>query len=126
MKFLLHTELTKENIMREIKFLGKIENNDGWYGSNCTEGTMLNGKIVDKFIPKTVRQFIGRQDIQGNDVYEGDIIQSTSLVGFVRWDNMDGSFKVIAFNAIYFFDDLNEPKVIGNIFDNPDILMEKF
>ena len=112
--------------MREIKFLGKTKNGDGWYGSNCAEGTIIDGKIVDRFIPNTVRQFTGMVDTDSTEIWEGDIIQSNTLVGFIRWDNDYCGFRVVTFGSIYSLDDLGSPKVIGNLYDNPDIFMEKF
>ena len=112
--------------MREIKFLGKTKNGNGWYGSNCAEGTIVDGKLVDKFIPNTVRQFTGQTDIENSEIYEADIIESDTLVGFVKWDNDYCGFRVITFDSCHCLEDLDSPKVIGNLYDNPDIFMEKF
>ena len=112
--------------MREIRFLGKTESGTGWYGSNCAEGTVLNGKIVDTFIPNTVRQYTGIADIEDTDIYEADIIESNDIVGFVKWDNNYCGFRLVTFDSYYCLEDLDSPKVIGNLYDTPDILMERF
>lgn len=76
--------------MRSIKFRGKRISDNGWvYGSlviikensnNFYKHFIIdeskNGYSVD---PKTVGQFTGLHDFKGNDVYENDIVEDTTL-----------------------------------------------
>ena len=73
--------------------------------------------------PKTVGQFTGLLDIDGQRIFEGDIVE---IVGeakemiteeeqkfIVKWQDEDCGFKFFCW-----FD----YKVVGNIYDNPEVL----
>lgn len=93
------------------------------------EGYFLNGIIeVD---PATVGQYTGLQDMNGSKIFEGDIVKYTSIVypedtttGKVEmyhgsWALFDG-IGLISIGQC----DTKSLKVIGNIFDNPELWEE--
>ncbi len=84
-------------------------------------------------LPQTVTQYVGTNDIDGNPIYEGDIIQyiCNGILQYreVYWDESIVSF--LSRNT-HFKDDLTlgfswmklngSIKVIGNIFQHPELV----
>lgn len=131
--------------MREILFRGK---RIGGHKDNTETGTMMYGHLfVDKkgqpkikwyreefgsamtsnVDPNTVGQFTGLHDKNGTRIFEGDIIAAThvdsgrSVKGVVNFRN--GCFCV-RYGTCYnpAIDMLSEYEVIGNIFDNTELM----
>jgi uncharacterized phage protein (TIGR01671 family) len=131
--------------MREIKFRGKRVENGAWvngqYFNVKRQGFYVgighyilpeNSVFANKVNPKTIGQYTGLKDKNGQEIYEGDILYCIS-----RFDNAnmvvifeDGEFRMVlcekyktyetggGFYAIRCF----EKEVIGNIYDNPELL----
>lgn len=131
--------------MREILFKGKRVDNSEWvYGFlvealNCVTDkneTFIIEQDATYFTygefacavdvkPETVGQFTGLCDKNGNKIFEGDIL----LKGFekvlvkwnanqCRWGIYSNNYEICGFNEStqgYF-------EVIGNIYDNPELL----
>lgn len=75
-------------------------------------------------VPCTVGEFSGFKDIDGVEIYEGDILKGADLIVKVVWEN--GHFLAYDLDEISDYLDflLNtfRLKVIGNIHDNPELL----
>lgn len=69
-------------------------------------------------------QFTGIKDLDGNDIYEGDIVEHEDGSGRGEVIFGDGSFftRLYDWKMIYLGHDLTRFKVIGNIYENKDLL----
>ena len=136
--------------MRDILFRGKRTDNGEWvyedlwcnpYGKRVVciaspindQGT-TGGNEVD---PETVGQFIGLYDKNSNKIFEGDIIRTKKygkVTGHVNVNDYD-TFQVVYEPAVFRL--VNSTRgfnlvgqsidweVIGNIYDNPELMEVK-
>ena len=137
---------------REIKFRGKRIDKDVFvFGDMLTGMGYKKGKFyilphltyypgdcndLDGYevIPETIGQFTGLLDKNGKEIYEGDIIRSydsenNPIIHSISWDNKKVCYVATMLQhpliggPIYkgWIDEF-EKEVIGNVFDNPELL----
>ena len=134
---------------REILFLGKRTKKGEWIQGlpfGCIYGGFSNGaicsikKINEKYgdiydvIPETVGQYTGLTDKNGKKIFEGDIVKGLFNFGLsinAKVVYYDGSFGVVCkrcgainFTAFPSFCGVDW-EVIGNIYDNPELMEER-
>ena len=129
--------------MREILFRGKRTDNGEWI-----EGCFLDKNNIGIFyddteesdcsihifpvVSKTVGQYTGLTDKNGKKIFEGDIIDTPDRLIKVVWFAGNAQFDlhfirykdevaITNFKGIH-MRDLKEYEVIGNIYDNKEIL----
>lgn len=130
--------------MREILFRGKRENNDEWVEGFFVENHFsvseyreclirdLEGTMY-KVIPETVGQYTGLKDKNGTKIFESDVIkiefQQDFYIGEIYWADdflgwvvkfLDGTTPE-TMELINFYN-TKYVEVIGNIFDNSELL----
>lgn len=145
--------------MREILFRGKREDNGEWVygyyvklpdaaGSVCfmhvPAGNPDEHNTAHYVAPKTVEQYTGLTDKNGNKIFEGDILSSDqypytsndkqNYFAEVVWLDNCPAFGLYTFKAPKSLvrgisegcesieDDLSDFEIIGNIHDNPELI----
>lgn len=101
----------------------------GKYDGSCwTDVAEEEGEAIVSVVPQSVGQFTGLLDKNGKEIYEGDIINTvTGKPMVIGWSKRFASFTIErdgwAFK--HFFGEAmesNDIEVIGNIFENPNLL----
>lgn len=129
--------------MREILFRGKRAENDEWVKGFyvCVPDThyimtgkfdsLTNGIINSeayKVDPSIIGQFTGLTDKNGVRIFEGDIVRYGDTIHRVVFEQRNGTayFGLVyaACETLPFghYQDLKQIEVIGNIYDNPELL----
>lgn len=130
--------------MREIKFRGKRIDNDKWVYGDLLQGCevcdiceisdceSIDGSRYD-IEKNTIGQFTGLYDKNGKEIYEGDIVKikyqfdediDQIKIGVIEYEL--NKFVAIDEEAeSYDINYCDEREVIGNIYDNPELLEVK-
>lgn len=98
---------------REIKFKAKRLDNGEWIEGDLVHSTNYIGigqisgvfpdtRVVHRVVPNTVCQFTGMKDVNGEELYENDIITAETILG----KELKG--KIIYLNACYFLGIMDE------------------
>lgn len=137
--------------MRKILFRGKRKDNGEWVYGDLIKNLIYDGRekeirigdiyfehngdihgtAVCKVTPDTVGQFTGLCDKNGKKIFEGDIVKvTTGLEGYKSTYHSTIHRVTYVCNCgvavFYPFDnsDMVEVEVIGNIYNNPELLEE--
>ena len=118
--------------MREIKFRAALRSEGKVYEVTeilWSEGTAyltdhFGDGSIEKFEGIVLLQFTGLKDKNGKEIYEGDIVEAVYGNRFevwwsdkeLRWETRN---DVIVNGSLA---RLSEPSVIGNIYENPELL----
>jgi len=125
--------------MREIKFRAwDKENNQGIFDvsgfrNNFKSTQVKNKQGVALWVKSTsleLMQFIGLKDKNKKEIYSGDIVNLAGGKFIVKWEDKKAKFSLVDRMAEDdYFQEGNiigiELKVIGNIYENPELLPER-
>jgi len=117
--------------MREIKFRGKSISDNSWVYGDMVRGTAgmfiyeqeTNNEIL--VYPDTIGQYTGIEDMNGREIYDGDIISDGTDADLVEWDASLLAFVVTANDGAMYLIDYLFGEVIGNKYDNPELLEDE-
>ena len=128
--------------MREILFRGKdfVFGNwvEGFYFTAKTDqGTVVaidSGDEVCQVIPETVGQYTGLTDKNGTRIFEGDIVRyvivdidgsEDAYIGAICFEPEKVGFAIKRddYRAFFVNSWLIDIEVIGNIYDNPELMV---
>lgn len=139
--------ITQENVK---EFLGKTisekwedelpYSNDEWYPAYeiLTIFDYLKDfqeRTIKRYEPSENRfelmQYTGLHDKNNKEIYEGDVLQIDVDKAWVRWNNKYGYFQLVPIGDYYFDSpvighilEYSEAEVIGNIYENKELLNE--
>lgn len=122
--------------MREYLFRGKMIANGKWSEGNLLvtkqgccitpDATVLGSYgAVD---PETVGQYTGLTDKNGTKIFEGDIVKYGDTVHKVVFEQRNGTayfglvYSALETLSFGYYQDLKQIEVIGNIYDNPNLV----
>ena len=125
--------------MREILFKAKGQTDDKWhigFLANLYGGICIIRENEHEWIckPETICQCTGLKDKNGKLIWENDVVgfwdtystenghAEMDCIGKVVWDDETISFQVTNRLSAESYEVLDECSVIGNIFDNPELL----
>lgn len=120
--------------MRDILFRGKSNYDKKWHYGTPYFNYEKSAAIIENYMIdvslETIGQYTGIDDKNGVKVFEGDIVHAirldnTEFAGVVDWDEEFACFLILNRKAglgIEFGMDRNDIEVIGNKFDNPELL----
>ena len=111
----------KKKMVYDIPILilcdGTIWPHDLGYFHNSQQWTKDEGLIVDF----ELLQFTGLKDNDLKEIFEGDVVNFWGGVGKIIYFNLYASFK-IKYKGNELFDLSDQVIVIGNIYENPELI----
>ena len=126
--------------MREILFRGKCFNTEEWVegylGIEVPDELVIQKFSYDEYFksncidqysvkPETIGQYTGLSDKNGTKIFEGDILHAAQGNFVVRWSESICSFvagEKERMRPCMNSGTMNCCEVIGNIFDNPELI----
>jgi len=119
--------------MKEIKFRAWYKEDKVMSRRFTLENLQCGQGVLDDFNKMEIMQFTGLLDKNAKEIYEGDIIkhQDEGERFEVYWSDINVSFKIIPISDkdinqeledITFCENSKEFEVIGNIYENKDLL----
>jgi len=121
--------------MREIRFRAWDKGlKQMFYDKDCFF-TFQDGRLLERDGEKSeiwvaggdeIMMWTGLHDKNGKEIWEGDIVKGDDGISKVFWSKRWSSFEVVTTgNTVGWWKSTGDLKVIGNIYENPELLGEK-
>ncbi len=107
-------------------------------GNSCNETDRIGEEgllhiLTFEVIPETVGQYTRLKDKKGKKIFEGDIVKDQYCIYEVVYDGNGYYIQVVkllkecgtAKGLLYDLSDYKDLEIIGNIYDNPELLEEE-
>lgn len=112
--------------MGEIKFRAWVGNEMiyDWFRVGVSD---IDGRLIsmpDLLKADVVMQYTGLKDKNGKEIYEGDVLDNGMYPHvMIFWDKEYAGFRVTTYSCIKKLSEyVNNWEVIGNIYENPELL----
>ena len=132
LKYLSSIVNGRDNKMkREILFRGKTFDNNwiegylfkSWNDSYILWGTTNGIPNMKEVQSNTIGQYVGMYDIQGNHIFENDIVKTIAGIGYIKFKKSKATYEIVTDDWNLPFDEVgSEIEIIGNIYDNGELL----
>jgi len=120
--------------MREIKFKfwnKKLHEMSGVFGLGVVWEYLVDQWGIFNWEDVQKLQYTGLKDKNGKEIYEGDVVKLDSWEGVQQIVFIEGAFCLADKHGLYVGDihyinhaDKNQVTIIGNIWENPELLKE--
>lgn len=79
---------------------------------------------MEQIDPKTIGQYTGLTDKNGKMIFEGDIVEYPEGIAEITWEETEALFGIKQDNDVCDFNSYwgQNLEVIGNVYDNPELL----
>lgn len=113
-------------IHNEVEFIRSGTDGDDWILFKSDKQTLEHGNVLNNpYFQQQIKvmQYTGLKDRNGKEIYEGDIVKDGSRLWKIEISPIYGIFFILSNGdfASYLGDDF---QVIGNIYENPELLKE--
>lgn len=85
------------------------------------------GKIIAEYTPDIIAlQYTGLKDKHGKEGYHKDILKGFGRLWVIEWQSEEARFLIMPYAGNIsnwkFMDELHRMEIIGNIYENPELL----
>ena len=121
-KRIYKVEEIRWNCFKEIELISVYEND-----SLCK--SYVKNHNVERHNIKALElmKYTGLKDKNGKEIYEGDIVEYDDVLWTIEYSKEDGAFILNSYDILENFRNTDSKwvEVIGNIYENPNLLQEE-